>query len=272
MKRIALLIAATMTLSACGPAGDESVSPPEDPDTPVLQVESEGGFAPVEVILGQGPRYTLLADGRLIYEGPQILVYPGPLLPNYQVTSIDNDQMGRVLDLIDEIGLPEMDHEIDDSASSRVADATTEVVTYWDEAGEHSYAVYALGIEVGTPPPPTRAFAELVDLLGRLSAEGEDLGEYQPDRVVIMAGVGLTDPDFEDVREWPLDNEDFSEWETLPNGWMCSVHGADVLDLFRDATKATQWRWVPGDPTHDAELFTLTVRPLHPGEPGCPDA
>ena len=270
-KQIALALAATMTISACGIEQDPGLGIPEETDAPVIQITSEGGFAPVSAILGRGPLYTLLEDGRLIYEGPTVAIYPGPLVPNYQVTTITDDQMQQVMDLVEAIGLPAMDRELDDRAASMVADATTEIVTYWDENGEHSYAVYALGIDLEQPQPPaTAAFEDLLDLMGDLA--GGEAEPYQSDRVRIVAGPGVVNEEFEDVRDWPLDNDSFEDWTTLPNGWMCQRFGPDVLAQFADATQTTVWRWIPGDdPTlADAELLQLAVRPLHPGEPDCP--
>jgi hypothetical protein len=86
--------------------------------------------------------------------------------------------------------------------------------------------------------------------------------------VQVIAGSGFVDPEFADVRNWPLDNTDFSDWETLPNGWMCTTYGPEILDTFADASQTTQW--THPDPMMDAPAFTLLVRPLHPGEPDCP--
>lgn len=261
-----LLLAAVLTIPACGIPTEPGLELPQDPDAPVIQVKSEGGFAPVELILGQGPRYTLLADGRLIYEGPVIAIYPGPLLPNYQVTPISEEQMASALALVDDIGLPDMDSEIDDSAASRVADATTELITYWDDNGVHTYAVYALGIDLDdTPSPATRAFSDLLEVLGDLSA-GEAT-PYEAERVRIIAGPGFVNDEFEDVRDWPLESDDLSTWDVLPNGWQCQVFEPEILDRFADATQATQWTGSEGS---DMDLVKLLVRPLHPGEPDCP--
>ncbi len=130
-RTLGFLMATTLGLSACG-AATGGAELPADPDAPVIQVRTEGGFVPVEWILGQGPRYTLLADGRMISEGPVIAIYPEPLLPNYLVGEINPAQMSSVLELVDKIGLPDMDDEVDDTLSSFIADASTEVVTYWD--------------------------------------------------------------------------------------------------------------------------------------------
>lgn len=267
-KRIALLVALAAAISACGMGDDAGLDLPEDPDDPVIQITSEGGFAPVDMILGRGPNYTLLSDGRLIYEGPTIAIFPGPLVPNYQVTRIDDQQMQLVLDLVDRMGLPDMERELDDSAASRVADATTEVVTYWDANGEHVYAVYALGIDLDqTPAPATEAFAELFGLMGDL-VSGEAV-PYQPDRVRIVAGPGSVNEEFEDVRSWPLSGGgDPTAWATLPNDWKCRVFEPTVLDQFGDATQVTVWK--SPDPDFMESPVKLVVRPLHPGEPDCP--
>lgn len=265
-RTLGLLALASFVLTACG--GDSGKAErPADPDAPLLQVRSEGGFAPIEMVLGRGPTYTLLADGRLIHSGPVIAIYPGPLLPNYLVIQINDDQMNTVLELIDEIGLPDMVEERDEENGENVADATTEVVTYWDAEGAyHRYYVYALGIDPNPPNPSTKAFSELLVVLDQLAASGEAVA-YEAERAQVIAGAGFADPDFLDIRDWPLEDTDFSDWETLPNQWTCKAYGPDILDTFSDASQNTQW--THPDPMMDAPPFTLLVRPLHPGEPDC---
>lgn len=261
LRTIGLLTAAAVTLAACGSNTDLGL--PEDPGAPVLQVRSEGGFAPVEFVLGRGPTYTLLADGSLIHTGPVAAIFPGPLLPNYLVTQISDDQMSAVLALVEEIGLPGIDDEIDDSANRFVADATTEVVTFWDNAGEHRYSVYALGIDPNPPNAANKAFLDLIAELDQLAASGVAVA-YEGERVQVIAGEGgLMDQN--DQRDWPFDATDFSDWTTLPNGWWCNIYDADVLDSFADATQTTQW----AHPADDGSTLTLLVRPLHPGESDC---
>ncbi|MGH8945381.1 MAG: hypothetical protein ACRDVL_04470 [Acidimicrobiia bacterium] len=263
MRSKSLLIASALVLAACGAPSGRGL--PEDPDEPVLQVRSEGGFVPVEWALGHGPTYTLLADGRLIYSGPIIMIFPGPLLPNYQVAQATDEQMRRVLTLVEEIGLPGIDFEIDDSAMNMVADASTEMVTYWDEAGEHTYGVYALGLETdGGQSEVNAAVQELISVLGDMSA-GTSLGSYEGERVRVVAGVVDPGQETPDVRDWPLGDTDFSEWQTLGNAWGCKVYDPEILDRFVDATEQTVW-------THPDEErpFKLLVRLLHPGEPDCP--
>lgn len=238
-----------------------------DPDAAVLQIRSEGGFVPVEWVLGRGPTYTLLGDGRLIYEGPVIAIFPGPLVPNYQIGQLDEATVARIEEMIDEIGLPGFEEESDASASTRVADANTEVVTYWDENGAHVFSVYALGIGGLDRTGQVQAFADLVALLGEATATMESF-PYVADEARIVAGVSMTDPDpeFVDIRDWPLDSG-LDGWTELPNGWLCTTVPGSVLDQFADATQVTQWTH-PNE-SMDAPVYKLLVRPVLPGEEPC---
>jgi hypothetical protein len=270
-KTLGLLVATAITLTACalpgGPGGQSS----RDPDEPILQVRFEGGFAPIEFILAQGPRYTLLGDGRLISEGPVIAIFPGPLLPNYLVTHVGDDDMDRILALVEEIGLPNMTSEVDNSARDFVADASTEVVTYWDDEGTHQYAVYALGIEPiepGTTKPMNSAFSELLQTLDQATAKA-DAVPYEPERVRVLAGVAMApvDPEFEDIRPWPLGDDDPADWDEVQLQWRCNTYGPKIMDTFKGATQVTEW--LHPNPMMDAPAFSLLVRPLHPGEEDC---
>lgn len=249
-----------LVVAACGTAGGSTVD--ADPDEPLLQIVSEGGFAPVEMILANGPRYTLLGDGRLVTQGVQTMEYPGRLVPPYMVGTIDDKQMAQIMDLVERIGLPEIDDETDDSAASVVADATTEVVTYWDDEGTHRLAVYALGIEESASGR-NAAFLELIETLDRFAAE-TSAEPYEAERVRIVAGPGTVEPGFEDIRQWPLESTDFASWTELANGWHCTVMEGAVPEVFHDATQATVWDHPEGGETK------LLVRALHPGEPNCP--
>jgi hypothetical protein len=250
-----------IALAACG-GGEGSVDVGDE--DPVLQITSEGGFLPVEAALGNGPRYTLLGDGRLIFQGFQTLEFPGRLVPPVLVANLDDNQMRAVLAIVDDIGLPEFAEEADDSASDTVADASNEVVTFWDENGEHRLSVYALGIQE-SPSERNAAFLELIETLDRFVAEAPS-DVYEPERVRILAGEGFVDPEFEDIREWPLADEDPETWTELPNGWTCTTLDGSMSGLFDDATQATTWE----HPDGVSEPIKLVVRPLHPGEPDCP--
>jgi hypothetical protein len=260
-KSLGVLIAFGIVVSACGGNG-EGVAVSDD--EAVLQITSEGGFVPVEFALANGPRYTLLGDGRLIHQGYITLEYPGRLIPPYMVATLDSNQMSAVLAMVEDIGLVDIDDEIDDEAMDMVADASTEVVTFWDENGAHRLAVYALGIDE-SPSERNEAFLELIQTFDQFTAEAP-AEAYVADQLRVVAGPGMVDPQFEDIRAWPLPDTDFSDWETLPNGWHCQVVEGTVPDVFESATQATTWE----HPDGSSEPLLLLVRPLVPGEPDCP--
>jgi len=261
MKSVGVLISFGIVVAACGGNGDGVAV---GDDEAVLQITSEGGFAPVELALANGPRYTLLGDGRLIFQGFITMEYPGPLVPPFMVATLDSNQMNAVLAMVEDIGLPDIDDETDDEATDMVADATTEVVTFWDENGSHRLAVYALGIEE-SPSERNQAFLELVQTFDQFTAEAP-AEPYVADQLRVVVGPGMVDPQFEDVRPWPLPDTDFSDWETLPNGWHCRVVDGPVPADLEGATQATTWE----HPDGSSEPLLLLVRPLLPGEPECP--
>jgi hypothetical protein len=260
-KFFGALVSVALVLAACGVDQGGGETPV---DEPILQIVSEGGFVPVEVALNTGPRYTLLGDGRLIFQGFQTMEFPGRLLPPYMVATLDGGQLNAVLAMVEDIGLPEIEDEVDDRAAGMIADASTEVITYWDENGVHRLSVYALGFEE-SPSDRNAAFSELIETFDRFTASA-DAVPYQPEQVKVAAGAGFVDPEFEDIREWPLEATDFSDWEELANGWQCKVFDGSITPAFEDATQATSWQH-PNDPA--ADPLVLLVRPLHPGEPGC---
>lgn len=261
-KSLGVIVLIALVLTACGGGEAEEVEVEVGDDEPVLQITAEGGFVPVEVALNNGPRFTLLGDGRLIYQGVQTMEFPGRLVPPYLVATLDGAQMDTILAMVGEIGLPDIVDEVDDSAASMVADAATEVVVYRDDAGEHRLAVYALGLDNPLSPRDS-AFLELIATLDQITAEtpGEP---YQPERVRVVAGEGFVDPAFEDTREWPLETADLDQWAVLPNGWVCTAVSGPVPAVFEDATQATTWTRPDG-----SGPLTLLVRPLVPGEPDC---
>jgi hypothetical protein len=261
-KSLGLFVVLALFVAACG-GDDDAVD--VGPDEAVIQISSEGGFVPVEFALGQGPRYTVLGDGTLIFPGFTTLEFPGRLIPPYMTAQLDDNQMNALLAMVDDMGLADIVDETDDDAADFVADAATEVIRFWDSAGEHRYSVYALGIEED-PSERNATLLELIATLDEFTAQAP--GEpYQPDRVRVVAGPGAENPDFPDLRPWPLD-EEWEQWAALANGWQCRVYEADVLSRFEDATQATTWEMPEGGLEFDPA--NLLVRPLHPGEPDCP--
>jgi hypothetical protein len=263
MRRSAVILLVAIVAGACTGTADDWT----DPDGVLFRVESEGGFAPVEWLLGRGPVYTLTVDGRLISEGAVAAIFPGPLMPFYQVTHLTDGEMRQMRDMIDRMGLPGMTDERDDSNADFVADATTETIIYRDRNGTHRYSVYALGLADGDQRRETEVFAELMTALGDLVAiRGAD--PYAPERFRIIVGEAVPNAELPDLRPWPLPATDFSDWVEIDQQWSCKVF--EDAERFLDATQVTTWETpTPGDGPPELRLL---VRGLHPGEEDCPTA
>lgn len=93
---VTLFLPVTLLLSACaqtdaagGPGESASPSPSggvvASGDQLVLRVEHGGGLVGTKGQLGKLPDVSVYADGRVITQGPQIAIYPGPALPNLQI-------------------------------------------------------------------------------------------------------------------------------------------------------------------------------------------
>lgn len=263
MKRLLTLAAVALALGACGEPG--SLVPPS-PDTVVLRVEDTGGFVPLESVVGHLPRFVLTSDGTLYLQGPQIEIYPGPLLPNIQTVHLDAASLNHILDLVRQAGLPDVTDERNVEATARVADATTTVITYQDKAGSHRFSVYALGILDVFSDPRVPRLATLVAALDEAGSRGAATG-FRGSRLQVYAEVAgpPADPEFRTTLPWPLPIA-FAEMGPAGQGWSCSVFEGDdasrLLDVFTQANQETVW-------TQAGTAYLFRPRPLLPGETGC---
>ena len=256
------------TTGGDGTSGTSTLPPVDAPDEIFLTVTSEGGFIPVEFNLERMPRYMLLRDGTLFYQGPVPAIFPGPLLPNVQVTTVGADVRDEISLLLDELGIADIDEFIDDSGADMVADASTEVITYFDDNGAHRLGIYALGLtEAGASPERVLA-NELIQVLDDASMQGQST-TYQPERLQVAAGPAIEfDEGMSQTKAWPLDIAygDMPEWGM---GWRCAeIEGDAVASLFQTFSQANQaTHWDTGD-----ELVSIKARPLLPGEVACTGA
>ena len=266
-----MLAAGALLMASCGTG--EVLGPPDiDSDDPLIQIHSEGGFVPVDWNLGRGPIFTVTQGGLIIYQGVTTLEYPGRLVPPYMAGQLNEEQLSELRQKLEAMGIAEIEDEHDDSVTN-VADATTEVIRFWDESGVHRYSVYALGITDHDVPERTVAFADLFEWLHTVTGT-IDASPYEADRVQVIAGADYQgiDPDFVDIRDWPLDGENPDNWDELTTVgeaevWTCKVFDGGIPEVFEDATQATLWTH-PSE-SADAQNYKLLVRALLPGEDGC---
>lgn len=242
----------------------------------VLRVEHVGGFLPVELTVSSLPAVSIYGDGRMIVQGPVIEIYPGPALPNLQVTRLSEDGLLAILDAARDAGLLRGNATY---GYPCVADAATTRFTVTAEGRTSVVEAYALGLEAGDcrGDVDIEARAKLLefqtdlgDLRGWLPQGSVGQEEaYSPAemRVYVQPYRGAEDLPQPRV-DWPLVQPlpGFGEpIETVPEIRCGVVAGDDFSSLLREARRANQLTpWMSG-----GEEFGLIFRPLLPDEHTC---
>nr|WP_297427867.1 hypothetical protein [uncultured Actinotalea sp.] len=118
-----------------------------EPDAPLLQVRSAGGFVMPGYDFAAVPSLTVYEDGRAITQGPQIMIFPGPLLPNLLVADLTDDDVAAIVEAARDAGLLA---EAPDYGQPPVADVPTTYVTITVDGETYVHAANALGMGDGT--------------------------------------------------------------------------------------------------------------------------
>lgn len=183
--RGAVVGVAVLGLAACGgavDAGSGGGSGEQDglvrdvtEDEPVLQVHLAGGFVMPGYDFANVPMLTVYEDGRAITHGPQIMIFPGPALPNLLVSEISDEDLAAIVDAAREAGLLA---EAPDYGHPPIADAPMTFVTLTVDGETYLHAVDALGMGDGTGTDAGVADEGIVgeDLVG----EDEGAGGEEP--------------------------------------------------------------------------------------------
>ncbi len=254
-----------------GPSGHES-SAPADADALVLRVEHIGGFVAPDQMVGRLPVVSVYTDGRVITQGPQILIYPGPALPNLLVQQLDPATVRGLIDKAVEAGV----RSGADLGQPGVADAPTTRITVAAPGGTRTLDAVALTEAQADDPQLTVAqraarakLAAFVQELSDLSAAKgmPEAQPYQPEAVAALArpytkpSDGL--PKQPDPVAWP---GPALPGETLSGTTGCvTASGSDAAKVLAAATAAnaiTPW-------TSGGKQWSVVFRPLQPDETGC---
>lgn len=232
-----------------------------DADSVVLSIGFEGGFTTPEVLFSSLPIVTVTADGRVIQLGPQIEIYPGPLLPNVLVGSLGADDLAQVMSSAAGHGLLT---EREYTYPTNVADAPDTVVKLTVDGVTYEHRANALGmsggLDGGESDPDRAALAAFVDeALIILTAVPADT-PYRPEQYLIRSRAVDDLSGFEvepTVVDWPADSG-----VALVDASDCvSVPAADFATLFAQANQLTFF-------TDGGVTYSLAVKPQIPGD-GC---
>ena len=244
----------------------DGIEHPAGADDVVLQISYEGGFVPVDYAFLNLPTLLVTGDGREIEQGPQIEIYPGPLLPNLQQRTISEAGIQALLRLAEE---HDLFRDIEYEEATNIADAPYTVVTISANGETFVHEAYALGLGGdGTESDEDRAqLASFVEQASDVvTAAGADtLGpqaEFEATSYLFRATVAdetALDGDVTPTMvDWPADAPvrlaDASDCATVP--------AEPFRDLFASANQLT---WF----VDDGVTYQLVVKPELPGVPTC---
>jgi hypothetical protein len=288
-----LLVLAVAACSVAGNGSSAGPSPSDDagaiayptgPDDLVIRLRYVGGFAPPAAHMLDLPVISIYGDGTVLVPGAVPAIYPGPALPNLQQASITPAGMQILLEAAREAGLFGPDAHYD---MGGIMDASSSEFTVNADGRIHTISAYALfesggrdPMNPGADPAVTEARAKLLifqnqlqNLEALLGPEVGDATTYSPTALQLLVSDGAPVDEQalgQEPIEWPLPEPLATFGETMPTlimGERCGVvTGADVdllLPLFQRANTLTPW-------TDDDAAFGVAVRPLLPGETGCP--
>ena len=288
-----LLVLAVAACSVAGTGSSSDPSPSDDAgaiayptghDDLVIRLRYVGGFAPPAAHILDLPVISIYGDGTVLVPGAVPAIYPGPALPNLQQATITPAGMQILLAAARDAGLLRADAHYD---MGGIMDASSSEFTVNADGSIHTISAYALfesggrdPMNPGADPAVTEARAKLLifqNQLGNLEALlGPEVGDATPFvptalQLLVTNGAPVDEHALgQEPIAWPLSVPLATFGEAMPSlimGERCGVvTGADVdqlLPLFRQANTLTPW-------TDDDAAFGIAVRPLLPGETGCP--
>ncbi|MGH2535337.1 MAG: hypothetical protein ACRDJW_24010 [Thermomicrobiales bacterium] len=250
----------------------------------VLRIAVGGGFMPPQFHVTEMPQFSVYGDGRVIFLGPQIEIYPPPALPNLRVLRLTEEGLQLVIAEADDAGLIGRGRQYD---NDQVADAPTTTITVNANGQTTVVAAYALGI--GESPNATEdeqdELAKIKAFVGRMINLTEWLPEsaiaapedaYQIARLQVVAstdtaslvpGDELTPvPSVDWLLATPLSGFGDPYQGFGIEGARCgAITGDDLatlLPILANAGSFAPWQ-------SDGETYTVLFRPLLPDESPC---
>jgi hypothetical protein len=246
----------------------------------VARVSYAGGFImPIYDYL-RLPTVSVYADGRIIAEGPQIEIYPGPLLPAIVAYQLPDGAVDRILADAEAADLTDEDVHY---PATMVADAPDTVITIRIDGRTVVSSFNALGADEGASPEEKAEREQALAFVNGLQIADTTYGpavgsteDFVPDaiRLLVQDGAPLNeDPQLsQQPADWPLDTPLGSfgaavDNSVLPDVRCGIVSGDDLATLWpalMAANQLTPWQ-------SDGGEYTLMVRPILPDEPATCD-
>jgi hypothetical protein len=273
MRPLASVVLVLLVAAGCAGAG--SSPSPSGPTTGFgLRAWISQALPPVGAFRTAGPDL-VIDDGRLIIHGPEMAIYPGPLLPNLHQRQLSQAGIDAIIDAARSGGL--LDGPTDLTGGLPPGAQTAHLVFVIDGVereviGDPTRQIVCITTPCdgapGTPEGFGQFWARIHDIGSWLASELGSETPYVADRYAVLLAEPVDDaslpPSF---ARWPLAvpmTQFGVEMAGSPPA-RCGVVEGDSLKValpaFGAANELTRWR----DDT-DA-VFGAVVRPLFPGEP-----
>jgi hypothetical protein len=250
-------------------SGTPSPSPIGNSAVALVRIEWTGGFIAPQMTLQRYPTVVMYADGKVVTQGPQIMVYPGPALPSLLVTQLSQHGVDQVLQWAAEAGLQGEDRML----GRPIPDVGVTVFTVVTAEGTHTTSV----ADLSGNDPDTAAVRQFQDVMLNLRSwladdiAGDDVS-YRYDRLRVISwpadGNSIPDPALSTTRDWPLASlATLGQPMNIGDGYRCAPITGDDLATLRpmveEANQLTLWK-------SDDQLYQLILHPLLPDEEDCP--
>jgi hypothetical protein len=281
-------VAVAATLVACSAAGSPPPATPgpsgsaSGPPPPAyrLRATTSQAIPPVDRF-GSLPMVTITADGRVVRQGPQIAIYPGPLLPNLQAAPITDDGFAKIVELARRLGLLSgngdfVPPDVMPGASLGRIEITVDGVLH-DLRGDPTRVIVCITTPCDPAPGTPEAFGTFWTALTDLTWLRGDLGQEAPyvaDAYAVLTGVEPAgDPSIRPgLAAWPLTGSIATFGKPIgsePAPRCGTARGGDAAALrpsFESANQLTRWVDEGGDASG---AMPLQARPMVPGEDVC---
>ncbi len=242
---------------------------PTDAASVVLSMEMCCGFMPVEWALTDAPSFILYGDNRLVFRpsaDSEQQIGPGGTRPAYVMARMNAEQVDALLRFA--LGPGGLLDARESYMNMMVSDAPT--TTFTIDAGGVTKTVqaYALGFDSGGPDAAILGrltdLSELLSTFEQQVAAGQVVSSepYRPDSyrgwLTEAFGDGPT-------TEWPWEDLDPEDFETPQDSFaeLAALTPEQVALITDEPSGGVMGMLVETD---DGEIYSLSVRPLLPGE------
>lgn len=243
------------TTAPTAPETEVGFEHPTGADDIVVEIVFEGGSVPADYAFRNLPVMLVSGDGKQFVQGPQIEIFPAPLLANVLVSDIGESGIQELLDLAAEHGLlTEREYERNDM----IADASDTVVRISANGETYEHRAYALELGTSDGGEETGDRAELQAFVtAATSTVPTDAAPMEPDTFLVRA-TPITDTSGYDVEPtfvaWTIDGFSLAEAADC-----VAIPTADVTELFATSNQLTFF-------TEDDVTYQLAVKPQLPGD------